>query len=99
MGKSETVEAVAGAAWADHECCLPAILSSPPSRHIVELQCPVHLRLRSGLVTHFGQEMQIVSWGGGGGGDFKSIEQSSTCFFSLHCDYQLCSYWWLFLLL
>ena len=48
-----------------------------------------HLRLRSGLVTHFGQEMQIVSWGGGGGGDFKSIEQSSTCFFSLQKEHIL----------
>lgn len=46
-----------------HEFCLPTILSSPPSRHIVELQCPVHLRLRRGPVTQFGQEMQVVFWG------------------------------------
>lgn len=48
---------------AGHEFCLPTILSSPPSRHIVELQCPVHLRLRRGPVTQFGQEMQVVFWG------------------------------------
>lgn len=33
---------------------------SPP-RHMIGFQCPVHFKVRCGLVTHFGQQMHVTS--------------------------------------